>query len=232
MLKSNKNIESISVSDAICSRHSTRQFLEQSIDANIINEILIKASRSPSGANTQPWEVAVVTGATKLKLDKLLTEAFINKIPATPDYLYYPTNMPEKFIKRKTHCGSLLYNSVSIDYSDKENRIKQWLKNYSAFNAPVVLYFFAPKLINSGSFLDYGMFLQSIMLLAIEYGLSTCAQAALAEYPNIIKQELSYNSDDYILLCGMAIGYEDKSATINQYRTPREDLQNFTKYFT
>jgi nitroreductase len=108
--------------------------------------------------------------------------------------------------------------------------LDQWALNYQAFGAPAILLFFIDKVLGKGSYLDYGMFLQSIMLAAIENGLATCPQAALGEYPEIVREELGYPQDK-VLICGMAVGYEDKSAIINSYRTPREELDKIVRYF-
>jgi len=107
----------------------------------------------------------------------------------------------------------------------------QWIANYRAFDAPVMLLFFIDSSLATGSYIDYGMFLQSLMLAAIDEGLATCPQAALAEYPNLVRQTLGY-PDNALLLCGMALGYEDRKAAINQYRTPRESVETFTKFFS
>jgi nitroreductase len=123
-----------------------------------------------------------------------------------------------------------LYGSLDITREDKERQREQWAKNYRAFDAPVMLLFFMDAIMETGSYLDYGMFLQSIMLTAVEEGLATCPQAALAEYPHIVKHCLGY-APDSILLCGMALGYEDTTAPENNFRTTREEIGSFTRYF-
>ena len=104
------------------------------------------------------------------------------------------------------------------------------MDNYRAFGAPVILFFFLNPVMQKGSLLDYGMFIQSVMLAAVEAGLATCPQAALGQYPRLVKEALGYGQDT-ILLCGMALGYEDHEARINTYRTPREDVETFTRFF-
>jgi len=123
-----------------------------------------------------------------------------------------------------------MYSTLEIERDDRQKQLDQWALNYQAFGAPVILLFFIDKVLGKGSYLDYGMFLQSIMLSAIENGLATCPQAALGEYPEIVREELGY-SHEKVLICGMAIGYEDKSAIINSYRTPREELDKIVRYF-
>ena len=145
-------------------------------------------------------------------------------------YHYYPVDWKPVYKERRVACGLQLYQAVKIDRDDKQRRSEQWLANYRGFDAPVVLLFFLDSSLEKGSFMDYGMFLQSFMLAAEEQGLATCPQAALGEYPDIVRQVLEYPSDN-ILLCGMALGYEDRHAPINQYRTPREELEQFVKFY-
>lgn len=218
------------VIQALTQRKSVRAFLDKPVSHDLIVQILNYARCSPSGTNTQPWQVAVVSGQTKSELDKRLIDAFWNQTPRNPDYNYYPKTMNKEFKRRRIDCGFLLYQTLGISREDKDARLKQWARNYEAFGAPVVLYLFADKLIDKGSFMDYGMFMQSIMLMACQLGLATCPQAALAEYPEIVKTHLNYPNDS-ILLGGIAIGYEDTQAIINSYRTPREAVDSFTRFF-
>jgi nitroreductase len=146
------------------------------------------------------------------------------------DYSYYPEHWPEKCKKRRFACGAQLYNALGIERKDRAMRVAQWEANYRAFDAPVMLFFFLDPQMEKGSFIDYGMFLQSIMLAAVAEGLATCAQAALGQYPQLVKESLDYDQSN-ILLCGMALGYEDCAAPVNQYRTPREEVESFTRFF-
>jgi nitroreductase len=123
-----------------------------------------------------------------------------------------------------------MYTALKIERSDKQRQMDQWAANFRSFDAPVMLLFFMNAGMQTGSYMDYGMFLQSVMLAAVEQGLATCPQASLADYPELIKTALDYPQQS-ILLCGMALGYEDKQALVNSYRTPREDVESFTRYF-
>lgn len=218
------------VIDALKQRHSTRAFTNQAISTEQIQALLTSASYSPSGANTQPWQVAVVTGDTKQQLGQLLEQAFYADEKPTPDYNYYPLTWKAPYKDHRRTCGLQLYNSLGIDKADSESRKAQWAANYRAFDAPVVLLFFIDKAMEAGSFLDYGMFLQSLMLAAQEQGLATCPQAAFADYPKQTKTLLNYG-DDVTLLGGMALGYEDKDAAVNSYRTAREAVPVFSRFF-
>lgn len=210
-------------------RKSVRAFLPKDIEIEKIKILLDTAKHSPSGVNMQPWHVAVVTKDKKKKIEFQMMEAFKNHEPEQMEYNYYPLKWEDPYKSRRKETGLLMYSTLNIKREDKEKQFNQWLQNYTAFNAPVVLYFFIDDYLEKGSYLDYGMFLQSIMLSAVELGLATCTQAALAQYPNIVKKELNID-ENKILLCGMALGYEDKNAIINSYRTPRIALDEFVTF--
>ncbi len=220
----------MNVIEALEQRKSTRAFLAKPVDKEKIVAILQAARHAPSGTNAQPWQVAVVSGKKKAELTEAMESAFREKGPGDMDYHYYPLEWHEPFKKRRVTCGAQLYSALNIDRNDKERRLEQWVANYRAFDAPVVLFFFLDPAMQKGSFLDFGMFIQSIMLAAVEEGLATCAQAALGQYPALVKDFLGY-SQGTILLCGMALGYEDKDAPVNNYRTEREEMAVFTKFF-
>ncbi len=216
--------------EALMTRKSTRGYLNKPVHADIIAKILLAASYTPSGTNTQPWHVAVLANESKKTLNAKLLKAFWDKIPRHPDYNYYPSVMSDKFQKRKIECGAMLYQALNIDKTDHNARLEQWSKNYTAFDAPIVLYIFTDKSVEKGSFMDCGMFIQSLMLAATSLGLASCPMASLAEYPNIVRQHLQYD-DDKLLLCGIALGYEDTAATINNYKTNRIALNEFVDFF-
>jgi len=220
----------MNVQQALEKRKSVRAFLDRAVEVEKVNAILNSASHAPSGANTQPWQVAVVTGETKQTLQKKIETEFRNGNTGKADYTYYPDEWIEPYKTRRVKCGLQLYTTLDIKREDKEKQLDQWAANYRAFDAPVMLLFFLDKHMQTGSYLDYGMFLQSIMLAAAEQGLATCPQASLADYPEIIKSTLGYAPDD-ILMCGMSLGYEDEGALVNSYRTPREPAEKFTRYF-
>jgi len=220
----------MNVSEALLERASTRAYLAKPVEQEKIEKLLDLARHAPSGANTQPWQVAVVTGQTKLQLQTRIEQAFHTGKPSRKDYHYYPEKWFPPYAKRRTDCGAQLYQALQIERADKQRRKEQWAANYRAFDAPVMLLFFIDSALATGSYLDYGMFLQSFMLAAVAEGLATCPQAALAEYPDIVREELGYPGE-MIVLCGMALGYRDDQAAVNSYRTPRENVAEFTKFF-
>jgi nitroreductase len=219
----------MNVFEAMDARHSARAYLDRDVEDEKIERILTHAARAPSGANTQPWRVAVVSGGAKRAIEARMERAWLAGDKGGADYQYYPASWTEPYRARRIACGRQLYESLGIQREDKARRRQQWLANYRAFGAPVVLYFYMEARLQTGSYLDCGMFLQSVMLGAIEEGLATCPQAALSEYPSIVKEELGLG-EGWVLLCGMALGYEDVAAPINRYRTPRAALDEFISF--
>ena len=172
----------------------------------------------------------MLTGKTKDELTSAMESAFRNGEKGKMDYQYYPLDWQGVYKDRRKACGLQMYSTLKIEREDKQRQMDQWAANYRGFDAPVILLFFMDGVMQTGSFLDYGMFIQSVMLAAQEQGLATCPQAALAEYPQIAKSKLGY-ADDTVLLCGISMGYEDKDALVNSYRTPREEVSEFTNFF-
>ena len=221
----------MTIYEALTARKSVRAFLKKEVERTIIERILDGARHAPSGVNTQPWQVAVVSGAAKTTLAARLEEAFRAGVPPQMDYQYYPTVWEGIYKKRRFACGSLLYEQLGIRREDTERRQEQWIANYRGFEAPVLLFFFMDRVLETGSYLDYGMFLQSIMLAAVSEGLATCPQAALGEYPDIVKEFVDFPKET-ILLCGMALGYEDTADPVNNYRVGREEVSAFTRFIS
>ncbi len=220
----------MNVSKALEQRKSVRAYLDKAVEPEKITAILDAARHAPSGVNTQPWQVAVVSGKTKLTLQEKIEATFRSGDKGKAEYNYYPAEWKEPFTSRRKECGLLMYKTLGIERTDRERQTDQWAANYRAFDAPMMLLFFMDSAMQAGSYMDYGMFIQSVMLAAVEQGLATCPQASIADYPEIIKSELGYG-DETILLCGMALGYEDTDALVNSYRTSREEVSAFTQYF-
>jgi nitroreductase len=218
------------VSTALETRKSVRAFSPQPVERALIRELLRLAGHAPSGVNTQPWEVAVITGDSKARLQQAIEGEARKGTPKSLDYKYYPDTWIEPFKSRRKACGLAMFSTLGITREDKERQLEQWMANYRAFDAPVMLLFFGDEILEAGSYLDYGMFLQSIMLAALELGLTTCPQAALAEYPHAVREQLHY-PESKKLICGMALGYEDKSALVNSYRTDRLSVEDYTQFF-
>jgi nitroreductase len=220
----------LSVLEAIRGRASTRAFTDQPVSDEIVREILDAARWAPSGVNTQPWQVAVVRGETKQQLGEALARTRLSGQSARPDYRYYAERFPEPYLSRQRACGFALYKALGIQRGDKEKRIQQWLKNYHGFGAPVELLIFIDAIFEQGSWLDMGMFVQNVMLVARAFELETCPQASMAEYPDIVREILGL-PESMLLVCGVALGYPDRDVPENNYRTQREEVDVFTTWF-
>lgn len=220
----------MNVIEAMKQRQSIRAYQDRAVEPEKITRILEAARYTPSGVNTQPWQVAVVSGQSKQRLQQRLEAAFRSGEKSQMAYQYYPLSWEPPYKARRLACGLALYGALDIAREDKQHQLDQQAANFRAFDAPVMLLFFMDPVMSTGSYLDYGMFLQSVMLAAVEEGLATCPQASLAEYPQIVKQELGY-PQEVVLVCGMALGYADEGATVNSYRTAREDVAAFTRFF-
>ncbi|MBT3308964.1 MAG: nitroreductase [Gammaproteobacteria bacterium] len=218
------------VKQALAERKSTRAFEARTVEQEKLDAVLDAARHAPSGVNTQPWKVAVVTGEKLKQVTEAMESTFRAGQKGKMDYQYYPLEWQGEYKERRKACGLQMYQTLEIGREDKQRQMDQWAANYRGFDAPVILFFLMDGVMEAGSFLDYGMFMQSVMLAAQEQGLATCPQAALAEYPEIVKQQLGY-AEDTVLVAGMAMGYEDTAALINSYRTPREEVDAIATFY-
>ena len=219
----------ISAEDAIRSRRSVRAFLPGKVDLEVVKRILSTASRAPSGSNTQPWKVYVVEGDVRDRLCAEILQAHETGEEHRFEYSYYPEEWREPHLSRRRKSGWGLYGTLGIQKGDRERMKAQHGRNYLFFDAPVGLFFTIDRDLAIGSWLDYGMFLQSIMVAARGLGLDTCPQQAFAQYHKIIQRRLSIPADE-MLICGMALGYADPDAPENQLVTEREPVESFTRF--
>jgi nitroreductase len=220
------------VDAAITSRRSLRAFLPTPVPRSTIEEILAVASRAPSGTNTQPWKVYVLTGASKAELSRKLAAAYddpAERAGHTEEYAYYPTEWKSPFIDRRRKVGWDLYGLLEIAKTDKERMHAQHRRNYEFFGAPVGLMFTIDRVMQQGSWLDYGMFLQSIMVAARARGLDTCPQAAFTPFYRIINPHIGA-PDNEQLVCGMSLGHADPDAIENTLVTEREPVAAFARF--
>ena len=219
------------VSEAVKTRFSCRAFTNQPVSADLIKEILDLAKQAPSGGNLQPWDIHVVTGQ---KLEQIIMD-IESKIADMPmgektEYDVYPQNLWDPYRSRRFKCGEDLYKSINIPREDKVARLNQLAKNLRFFDAPVGLFVYIDRKMGPPQWSDVGMFLQTLMLIAREKGLHSCAQEAWAMWHSVVNKHLTVDNN-LMLFCGMAIGYADKSHPINSWRTEREVVENFTKFY-
>ncbi len=215
--------------DAIKNRKSVRKFLDKSVDRKILFEVLDAARWSPSGANCQPWRVEIVTGKTKQRITEAILRAKKEGFMEPPDMDYYPEVWKNPYKERRFKCGLALYSALGIERGDAEARKQAWFRNYEFFGAPVGVLLFMPRVLGTGFLVDMGIFIQSFVLACMDKGLATCIQASLAEYPTLVKEILKV-PDDFKMVCGISVGYEDSSDPVNNFRTTRVDVEEFTRW--
>lgn len=216
--------------EGIKGRASTRAFLDKPVAKETIEAVLEAARWAPSGTNTQPWQVAVVAGGIKEKISNRMVAAFEAGDESSQDYQYYPKKFTDPYQTRRITCGRALYGALEIERGDKQRRKQQWIANYHCFGAPVEIFIFIDDCLEQGSWVDMGMFIQNVMLAARAFDLETCPQAAMAEYPDIVRECLEI-PDSKKLICGIAVGYPDREAPVNSYRTEREEVETFASWY-
>ena len=231
-------MKSLTPADAITSRMSVRAFTKKGVSQEAILRLLNLSARAPSGTNTQPWKVYVLEGEKLQDLCKQVCTVYdaiaVNPelaIEYQPAYDYYPTKWFSPYIDRRRENGWGLYGLLGITKGDKDKMHAQHRKNFEAFGAPICLFFTIDKELGKGSMLDYGMFLQNLMIAARGEGLDTCPQAAWNAYAKMILPFIGAG-DNEMLVCGMALGYADQNAIVNTFHTPRVAAEEFTTWIT
>jgi nitroreductase len=229
----NSNSSEIAAVDAaITSRRSIRAFLPTPVPRETIEQILAVASRAPSGTNTQPWRVHVLTGEARRRLSDRIRAVHDNpeeRAQHSEEYAYYPTEWRAPYIDRRRKVGWDLYGLLGIGKADKARMHAQHGRNYDFFGAPVGLIFTIERVMQQGSWLDYGMFLQNVMVATRARGLDTCPQAAFTQFHRVIAAELGLLPDEMVV-CGMALGHADPAAVENSLVTEREPVAGFARF--
>jgi nitroreductase len=229
-------IDAASVDAAITSRMSVRAFLPTPVPRATIEHLLTLASRAPSGTNTQPWKVYVLQGASRDSLVQKVCTAH-DALRADPSlaaeykeaYDYYPEKWVSPFIDRRRENGWGLYGLLGITKGDKDKMHAQHQRNFRFFDAPVGLMFTLDRVMGRGSLVDYGMFMQNLMVAARGHGLHTCPQAAWNGFGRIILPHIGAGENE-MLVCGMSLGYADPDQVVNSFYTPREPAASFTTW--
>src|SRR5688572_20739291 len=222
--------EAAIVDEAIVSRRSVRAFLPDPVDEETIKAILEVASRAPSGTNMQPWRVYVVTGDTRERLSRAILDSGIRAEKAKWDeYRYYPEKFFEPYYGRRRAVGFALYGHLGIGKRDVDQMRAQHDRNFLFFDAPVGMIFTIDRRLNQGSWVDYGMFLANIIIAARGRGLHTCPQAAFAPYHQQIRPVLGITEEE-IVVCGMALGYDDSSRPENTLKTEGAPVEEWARF--
>jgi nitroreductase len=212
-------------------RKAIRSFLEKPVEKELVAEILDIARTAPSNSNTQPWRVYAVAGEAKQALSQALCDAHGNRPDEyTACYKHFPDVLGEKFLARQNGYAAAYYNCLGIERSDQAARAAQTGQNFVFFGAPIGFIFTIENTLERGSWLDYGMFLQSVMLAAKARGLDTCPQISFVKYHEIIRNNLPISPNE-IVVCGMSLGYADPAKRVNSLCLPREPIESFTSFF-
>ncbi len=222
-------IHPTAVDAVIKSRKSIRAFKKDPVDPKLIEHILAVASRAPSGSNMQPWNVYVLTGEAIKRVTEAVCKAFDSGKKYEGEYKYYPDKFFEPYLSRRRQMGWSMYGILGIAKGEHEKARLQQRRNYLFFDAPVGLIFTINRGLPSGSFIEYGMFMDNIMLSAKSHGLDTCAQGGWSDYHEILRQVLPIKPEE-LVLDGMAMGYADKEATIYKLETEREPVSSFSRF--
>lgn len=220
------------VEEAISSRRSIRAFLPTPVPQQTIENILDTAARAPSGTNIQPWKTYVLTGDSLAGLSRVILKVYNDPESAknhTEEYAYYPREWVSPYIERRRKIGWDLYGLLGITRDDKQKMHHQHGRNYCFFDAPVGLMFTIDRVLEQGSWLDYGMFLQNIMIAARGIGLDTCPQAAFTPFHRVISEYLNIPETQSVV-CGMSLGYADPNAVENSLTTEREPLDHWVTF--
>ena len=219
------------VFEAVRTRRSIRAYKPDPIPPQTLREIVELARWTPSGSNIQPWRVHVMTGATLKRVGGAIQNAFLTGEPGhTRDYNYYTDPIEEPYLARRRACGWGLYGTLGIGRGDHEKSQAYRATNYNFFGAPAGLILAIDRKLEVGSWFDYGMFAQTLMLAARARGLHTCPEAAIASYPDIVRRELNI-SRDYTIMCGMAMGYADETAVVNTFQPERIAVEDYATFY-
>jgi nitroreductase len=216
-----------SVEKTILSRRSIRGFLPDPVPTATLLHLLDVAARAPSGSNIQPWKVHAFVGPALNRLRAELRAAFMDGTPEQPDYVYYPRRWRSPYIERRRETGWGLYRLTGVKRGDQAASMRQRARNYDFFGAPIGLILTVDRDLEQGSWLDYGMFLQNIMVAARARGLDSCPQQALANYPAIVARHVGLAPTEMVV-CGMALGHADPDEPANRLVTRRQPATAFT----
>ncbi len=219
----------MTVEEAITGRCSIRAFLPKPVPRELIERVLLTAGRAPSGSNVQPWRVWVLEGAVRDEICREAVGRYDRGEVSKREYNYYPVKWREPYLARRRACGWGLYSTLGIGREDKEKMHAQHARNFTFFDAPVGLIFSIDRELEKGSWLDYGMFLQSIMVAVRSFGLETCPQAAWLIFYDLLQRRLAIPPEQTIV-CGMALGYPDPDEKVNEFTPERMPVSEFVTF--
>jgi nitroreductase len=217
----------ISVSEAVSSRRSVRTYLDRPVDAAVLRRVLERAQMSPSGYNFQPWD-AVVVGGEQLRALSVAIRAAAPQDPV--EYQLVPKGLTQRHKDRRDAIMERRMASIGLDRGDEAGRAAMQARNFEFFGAPAALFTFVPREMGPPQWGDVGMWLQTVMLLLRGEGLDSCAQESLFVHGRLIKQFLGVSDETHVFWCGLAIGWRDPDAPLNQYERPRAALDEVVRF--
>lgn len=214
----------------ILDRRSIRGFKNKPVKKETIERIIQIGRSAPSGANLQPGRFSVLANRPLQDLIAVLQDAINTNKPRVEEYSYFPDPLPNHLLKRKRETGFGLYETLNIDRRDIQKRQEQFRANYRFFDAPIGIVVSIEKAMGKGCFMDLGMALQTIFIATQTEQLSCCGIGALANYGNIIHKHLGLPEEE-IVVCGIAIGYQDESDPVNTFKTTRLKSNEYAKFY-
>lgn len=220
----------MNVTEAVLSRRSVRSFRLDPVSVEVLQRVLEKAQRAPSGGNVQPWNAHVLAGEPLARLVANVAAVIPQGRSAhSPEYVIYPPELDGAYEARRFGVGETMYAALGIGREDKRGRLGQFMNNFRAFGAPVLMLVHTPRYMGPPQWSDMGMWLQTVMLLLREEGLDSCAQEAWAVYQKQIRQSVDL-PEDHVFFCGLAIGWRDPAAPVNQFEVPRASLEDVVTF--
>lgn len=219
----------VNVTDAVGSRRSIRAFTAQPLAPGVLREVLAQAARAPSGGNLQPWRLYALAGDALTAFKAGMQQKLQAGIDETPEYDIYPANLWEPYRSERYQLGEELYATIGVGRDDKNGRMRQLARNFQFFDAPAALFCYVDRGMGPPQWADLGMYLQTVMLLLQARGIGSCAQEFWAHYPAAVAEFLQPPAQ-WMLFCGMAIGYADRTAAINTLQSRRMPLDQFAQF--
>ena len=218
----------MNVTQAVLARHSVRAFKPDPVDGHVVRDLIETAKRAPSGGNLQPWRVYALAGEPLGQFKAIVARKLAEGIRGEPpEYAVYPPGLWEPLRARRREAGKQRYAALGAARSDENQQLLE-RQNYAFFGAPVGLFFCLDRRVGPPQWSDVGMYMQTLMLLAIERGLATCPQEVWSNWPVTIAEFISLPAD-HMVFAGMSLGYEDTEHAMNGYRTDRESFDNFAE---
>lgn len=216
----------MNVTEAVTTRRSVRAFTDQPVDLETLRRVMDKARWAASGCNYQPWEATILTGDPL----KALQEKLLKSPPQQAEYDWSAPGQEEQYTQRLHGVSKGMFDALGIARDDGAGRMAAMAKNTVSFDAPAVMFVYFPRLMKEAQWSDTGMWLATVALLLREEGLDSCYQEYMALYADLIREHIGVDKERYMFFCGMAIGYRDADAPVNNFERERVPLDEQVKF--